>query len=236
MTEEVTDSVTEDNILSGDKPAEDNILDNTEDGTAGDGKGANTQGDKTTDGGDKPGDKSTEGGDKAEGDSDGDGKSKAPEQYETFSMPDGMEVDTEMVEQFTPIAKELSLSQEDAQKLVGLYATKVQEQVASAQNEWAKVQDGWRQTAKADEEIGGGAFKDSVALAKKALNTLGTPELVEALNQTGMANHPEMIRFAYNVGKTISEDNMGSGKGKANEIPQNQASRMFPSMNSENQE
>src|SRR5262245_60440079 len=75
------------------------------DGTQGDGKGGNAQA--------KPG---------------------APEKYE-FKAPEGVTLDTGLVNDFTPLAKELGMSQDAAQKVVDLYASKVLPRLATAQQE-----------------------------------------------------------------------------------------------------
>ena len=54
---------------------------------------------------------------------------EVPEKYE-FNMPEGRELDSEMVEKFTPVLKDLKISQEGAQKLAELL---VEDQVAKEQ-------------------------------------------------------------------------------------------------------
>ena len=44
-------------------------------------------------------------------------------------------------------------------------------------------------------------------MAKRAWETYGTPELQKLLNDSGMGNHPEMIRWALRVGQTLQPDN-----------------------------
>jgi hypothetical protein len=53
-------------------------------------------------------------------------------------------------------------------------------------------------------------------VAKKALDAFGTTELRSLLNESGLGNHPEVIRFMFRAGKAISEDSMVTGtKGEA---------------------
>src|SRR5262245_55633150 len=52
-------------------------------------------------------------------------QSKAPEKYADFKIPDGMAVDAKALEAFTPALRELNLTQDQAQKLVDVYATNV---------------------------------------------------------------------------------------------------------------
>jgi len=66
-------------------------------------------------------------------------------------------------------------------------------------------------------------------VARKALETFGTPELRDVLNMTGMGNHPEVIRAFYKAGKAISEDRFVQGNPRGAEP--DMAKRMFPTMN-----
>lgn len=135
--------------------------------------------------------------DKAEKDK----KPAAPEKYE-FSAPEGQELDANALSVFEPIAKELGLTQEQAQKLVDIYP-QIQQQQAEA---WSKQIAEWGEQVKADKEIGGDKFNASVGLAQRALDQFGNPELREYLNASGLGNHPALVRFCAKVGKSMAED------------------------------
>jgi hypothetical protein len=126
----------------------------------------------------------------------------APEKYE-FKAPEGRNFDNEVITSFSDIAKELNLSQESAQKILDKVGAKAAER--QAQNLEAIRQE-WAQTSQADKEFGGDNIQSNLAVAKKALDTFGTPELRSLLNESGLGNHPELIRFFYRAGKAISED------------------------------
>ncbi|WP_164038045.1 peptidase [Serratia marcescens] len=128
-------------------------------------------------------------------------KSAAPEKYE-FTPPEGQELDANALAVFEPIAKELGLSQEQAQKLVDIYP-QLQQQQAEA---WSKQVADWGEQVKADKEIGGDKFNASVGAAQRALDQFGNPELREYLNASGLGNHPALVRFCAKVGKAMAED------------------------------
>src|SRR3546814_17263573 len=69
--------------------------------------------------------------DPAEGKDDTDPEG-APEAYEAFAVPDGMELDQAALDRFSPKFKELGLSQEKAQAQVSLYAEHIQALGAAA--------------------------------------------------------------------------------------------------------
>jgi hypothetical protein len=134
----------------------------------------------------------------------------APEKYE-FKAPEGKEFDAEIIGNFSEIAKELNLTQDAAQKLVESMGPKIAErqlaQVEAIRNEWA-------QQSQVDKEFGGDKLNENMAVAKKALDSFGTPELRTLLVQSGLGNNPEVIRFMYRAGKAISEDTfVGSSPG-----------------------
>lgn len=138
----------------------------------------------------------------------------APEAYE-FKAPEGGELDKEAVAQFEPIARELNLSQEQAQKLVDLYGSKVMPQLMKQQADtWQKQVADWGTAAKEDAEIGGDKFDGNLTRAKQAMDKFATPQLREFLETTGMGNHPELIRVFVKVGAAMSEDSLVTSNEK----------------------
>jgi hypothetical protein len=163
--------------------------------------------------GEKPNTEKT--GDKKDGDKEGDKKPEgAPEAYE-FKASEGAELDKEAVAQFEPIARELNLSQEQAQKLVDLYGSKVMPQLMKQQADtWQKQVADWGTAAKDDAEIGGDKFDGNLTRAKQAMDKFATPQLREFLESTGMGNHPELIRVFVKVGAAMSEDGLVTSNEK----------------------
>ncbi|HBB0347660.1 TPA: peptidase [Escherichia coli] len=140
----------------------------------------------------------------------------APEKYE-FKPAEGQELDTAALEQFEPIARELNLTNEQAQKMVDLYGTKIMPMVQQQQAEaWQKTTEQWAADVKADKEIGGDKLTDNLSSAQRALDQFGTPELKEYLEGTGLGNHPELVKAFIKIGKAMSEDGMvdGSNQGQ----------------------
>ncbi|ENH4956988.1 peptidase [Enterobacter hormaechei] len=164
-------------------------------------EGDKPQEDKTADG-DKPADKSDDEEQKQEG---------APEKYE-FTAGEGVELDTEALKDFEPVARDLNLTNEQAQKLVDAYP-KILAGVHQRQAEaWQKQTEGWAETVKADKEIGGDKLTANLSAAQRALDQFGSPELKEYLNATGLGNHPDLVKTFVKIGKAMSEDGMVTGK------------------------
>jgi hypothetical protein len=135
-----------------------------------------------------------------------------PEAYE-FKAPEGRAFDTEVIAEYSKVAKELNLSQEAAQRVLDAVGPKLAERQA-AQIE--AIRNGWADNSKADKEFGGEKLSENLSVAKKALDAFGTAELRALLNESGLGNHPEIIRFMVRAGKAISEDRFVAGtKGTA---------------------
>ncbi|ECD9384239.1 peptidase [Salmonella enterica subsp. salamae] len=169
-------------------------------------EGGKPQEEKPADG-EKPADKPDDKEQKPEG---------APEKYE-FKPAEGQELDTAALEQFEPIARELNLTNEQAQKMVDLYGTKIMPMVQQQQAEaWQKTTEQWAADVKADKEIGGDKLTGNLSAAQRALAQFGTPELKEYLEGTGLGNHPELVKAFIKIGKAMSEDGMvdGSNQGQ----------------------
>lgn len=135
----------------------------------------------------------------------------APESYEAFTMPEGMEADTALIEGISPVLKELGLSQEGAQKLVDAYNTKIQADTTATQAASEAMVKGWKNDLMNDAEFGGAKFNENAAIANAAIKEFGTPALVQMLQATGISNHPEMVKFAHKIGSLISEDGFNRG-------------------------
>ncbi|EAS2156612.1 peptidase [Salmonella enterica] len=168
-------------------------------------EGDKPQDDKPADG-DKPADKPDDKNQEPEG---------APEKYE-FTTGEGVELDAEALKDFEPVARELNLTNEQAQKLVDAYPkilAGVQQRQAEA---WQAQTEQWAADVKADKEIGGDKLTANLSAAQRALAQFGTPELKEYLEGTGLGNHPELVKAFIKIGKAMSEDGMvdGSNQGQ----------------------
>ena len=146
----------------------------------------------------------------------------APVSYEPFELPQGVEVDTAALEEAQSLFAEARLSQPQAQKLVDLYAGKmnelVQRQISAAESR----QKAWVAEVRSDPELGGRRFESARAAAQKALNRFGTPELRRTLDELGVSNSPQLFRFFVRVGQAVSEDSWvgarsGAGRPSAAE-------------------
>lgn len=159
---------------------------------------------------DKPADGQKQEGDKPAEKKESDKPEGAPEKYE-FQAAEGVELDTEALKEFEPVAREMNLTNEQAQKLVDVYPkilAGVQQRQAEA---WQQTTEQWAADVKEDKEIGGDKLLSNLSAAQRALDQFGTPELKEYLNTTGLGNHPDLVKTFVKIGKAMSEDGMVTG-------------------------
>lgn len=144
-------------------------------------------------------------------------------EYEPFALPEGIAADEGLLAEFKATAKELKLPQKDAQKFADLGAKIVTKQ----QEAYQAMRQQWHDAAATDTEFGGEKLQENLGIAKKALDAFGSDGLRKMLNDSGLGNHPEVIRHFIRVGKAISEDGriVSGSKAQGQADP---AKRMFP--------
>lgn len=130
-----------------------------------------------------------------------------PVEY-SFELPEGVDLDEKGAEGLTAVARELKLPPAAAQKLVDLYAERVQAQA----NQFTEMVKGWEAEVKKDPAIGGDKLTETITVAKAAISKYGSPELLALLDSSKMGSHPEVIKFLHKVGSTLKEDTVVIGK------------------------
>ena len=154
-------------------------------------------------------------------------KTLPPDTYADYVLPEGMELDASMVSEANPLFKELGLNQDQAQKLVSFYAEQAQAGSQKQVDTFNQLTSDWLSQAKTDSEFGGDNFDENVKIAQSAIGKYGTPELKQLLDDYGVGNHPEIIRFMVKVGSTLKEDVPGSA-GKASSKATDRVSILYP--------
>jgi len=153
----------------------------------------------------------------------------APESY-NFELPEGYELNQEVADEFTAYAKELNLPQDKAQAAVGMGVKLVESFQAKQAEAFAAQQATWRDAVTNDKEIGGPALAENLSYAAKVLDTYA-PDLRAVLDETGMGNHPALVKAFVKIGKAISEDRLVGGAQQTPGAAQDPAAKLFPNMN-----
>jgi hypothetical protein len=149
---------------------------------------------------------------------------QAPEAY-AFTTPEGVTLDADAVSEFSAIAKELGLEQGKAQAIADV-AMKMQARQADAHQ---ALVESWVEQVKVDKTLGGDKLSENLAIAKRALDEFGSPELKDVLNLTGLGSHPAVIKFFLNAGKRTLDGPFIPGAPKGAPIGPDKI--MFPTMN-----
>lgn len=156
-----------------------------------------------------------------------------PEKYELAL--EGMEIDGELLGAAEPVLKELGLSNDQANALLPIVKQAmdkaVSAQTAQMTDLMAAQRKEWLDAFNADPDIGGGNREQTVHLAGKGLDALGYIEghpFRQLLTETGLGNHPDMIRAFRRLGETVSEDGdfVRSGAGGSTQTPPEK--RLYP--------
>ncbi len=135
-------------------------------------------------------------------------------EYADYTLPDGAVADQELKAEFDPLVKELGLSQKGAQRLVEFKSKLDQRQL----QQWNDYQNSLTVAAKRDPEIGGLKYQDTMSAGRQVVSKFGNDAFKAMLRDTGVARHPEMIRFLAKVAKATGETPaLGEGGGAVSE-------------------
>jgi antitoxin component of RelBE/YafQ-DinJ toxin-antitoxin module len=132
--------------------------------------------------------------------------SGAPEAYD-FRAPEGGTLDPAVLESATPIFKELGLSQDAAQKLVDFYTAQTGKINADLVKSVETMRAGWREAVMKDADLGSklDSVKTELGRAKDRLSPEVRTAFDTALNETGMGDHPAIVKALYEFSKLVNE-------------------------------
>ncbi len=130
-----------------------------------------------------------------------------PDKYD-LKLPDGSLLNAKATEEIASFAKEKKLTQEEAQAILERESALLASYVDSQKQQLAQQQKEWVESIKTDKELGGDGFNKNIEMAKRVVDRYGTDSFKKALNDSGLGNHPELVRFVSRIGKIMSEDQL----------------------------
>ncbi len=134
--------------------------------------------------------------------------------YAALVLPENSSLTAQMFDELKQHAAAIKLPLQSAQKWVELEDKRLQQQAQEqAQTKRAQEQ-AWAQETQA---MYGAAWQEEVSRAVRAADVFGGPELRQLLEETGLGNHPAIVRTFAAVGKRIAED--VSVGGTAGDVP-----------------
>jgi hypothetical protein len=154
-----------------------------------------------------------------------------PDKYE-LKFADSTPLDPKGdLDRIASYAKANGLTNEQAQKHldhVQEIATGLQ---ARQQQAFTDMVNAWETETLADKELGGENRVKTEANIKRVMDRFGTEGFTKFVEENGLGNHPDVVRFLNAIGKAMSEDkplNSFIGRGRGIEPPQPLARRMYP--------
>lgn len=159
-----------------------------------------------------------------------------PESY-TVKAPEGFDaLDEEGLAAATPLLQKMGVkTNEEAQEVIDLFASDIAPKMLSraAEQTQAQVQQavndvkkGWADATRADPDVGGANFKSNMALAAKAVDKFGGPELRQVFDETGIGFHPALVKAFVNIGRQLAESDFHLPDASAQEKT-SMADRMY---------
>lgn len=140
-----------------------------------------------------------------------------PEQYDysKFKNLEDYDFDDELMEKFLPVARQLNLSQYSLEILmdIALEMSKKQNEKYLKNDEDKKSEclQNYNKMFIEDKELpnpDSTTIKEYMRVADSAYNRFATPKLKEALKETGLIYHPEMIKMFYKIGELSESDSL----------------------------
>jgi hypothetical protein len=130
--------------------------------------------------------------------------------------PEGLalEVDGKLVpeaEEFLTLANEHKLSKEAASAVLALYPKLLEKAAGEYAASWEATQQDWQKQVQEMPEFGGANLKASLTAAAKVLDKYGDKEVRDALNMSGLGNHPAVFRMIVKIAKDMNETPPVSG-------------------------
>lgn len=132
--------------------------------------------------------------------------------YDHITWPVDVAWEPAQVQAFKSLASQLQLSEEQVQKLVDFESQSARDNAAKAGSEKREIIADWARQTKA---IYGANLEEEISFALRAANVFGGPEFRALLEETGLGNHPIMLRTLVEIGHSISEDACPGGQPAA---------------------
>lgn len=131
---------------------------------------------------------------------------------------------------FMEVLADTKMSHQDrAQALVDLQGKVLESAAQKIAVQWETQQKTWQDEIKADPALGGEKLAPALGQISRLIDAHGSEELRTAMDQTGMGNHPAMIRFLHKLSGFLGEGGALPG-GVPAATEKSQAQRIFTTM------
>lgn len=136
-----------------------------------------------------------------------------------IAAPEGLEVFAAEFASYGTAANEFltanpAATARDALKWATEYqAAQVKDAGAAQRAQFENVVKQWDADARADADFGGANYDANVQSALAGVRAVGSPELVDILDQSGLGSHPAVLKAFAKIGKHAQESPILGGEG-----------------------
>lgn len=153
--------------------------------------------------------------------------SKEGEQPAPYNLraPEGFAIDQELLTAATPVLREIGLNDEQANKLLPLVPQLEARVIESLDDELSVLKKEWASQVRADPRLGGANWRETERYLTVALDAAGAgqgSEFRELMDDSGLGNHPAIIRGFRAIGERLSR------AGLAAKTPQDRLTALYP--------
>lgn len=121
-----------------------------------------------------------------------------PEGPEGYDLPDA-----EGMDQFRQMAHSMGLTQRQAERMLSTYQTAKEQQSSNDDTEYSEMMQGFRDQITQE---WGEKLPENLHLAQRAFNKFGDKDLLNFLNETGLGNHPSLLKAFHRIALEFGDD------------------------------
>jgi hypothetical protein len=130
-------------------------------------------------------------------------------------VPAELNVDADALAKAREVFGAANVPPDKAQELLNLHASLAQKQAKAVADLFARDQRDQLAAAKADPELGGMRWEETLSVAARGMDRLN-PRVRQVLEDAGVGNHPEIVRAFAAAGRLYTEDKLvTAGNGAA---------------------
>ena len=132
-----------------------------------------------------------------------------PEDHDGYQLGDYSPEDTA---NYREIAHQLGLNNDQASALYDIYQQDMQNRMDEEDAEFEQFE---VENLQELQQEWGDKFNHNLEMARRAFMNFATPEAVKVLEETGMGNHPELLKVFARIGEVLAEDSVLPGSNNA---------------------
>ena len=133
------------------------------------------------------------------------GRPEGPDGYD-FELGDGEQSNDLM--DFKNVAHELGLSNNQAKMVLGIYNKVAEHDAQQEDQDYEQMNTDYLQRIQSE---WGDSFDKNAELARRAFQNFASEEAVEVLKDTGLSNHPEILKTFARIGQVMAESDVLPG-------------------------